>query len=212
MYKAVIFDMDGVLVNSQQMHYKTDMAVLVKAGYPAKLSDVTPYAGISNPDRWPKYKESLKLKPSVETLIEWQTKMIDEIFENSDLETLPGMPELLSHIAKKGLPAAVGSASQPALIDLVLKKLNIAHYFNALVSCEDVKQGKPAPDVFLRAAEKLGIAPEYCVVVEDAPAGVQAAKNAGMACIAFRSPHTLAQDFSQADYLVDHFEECIQWL
>jgi len=212
MYKAVIFDMDGVLVNSQSIHYETDMAVLQKAGHAAQLTDVTPYAGIANHDRWPKYRESLNLEPSAETLIEWQTALIEENFTKLPLESLPGISELLAHIADRKLPAAVGSASQPALIDLVLRKLDIAHYFQAVVSCEDVARGKPAPDVFLAAAEKLGIAPRDCIVVEDAPAGVQAAKNADMACIAFRSPHTLAQDFSLADYVVDHFAECIKWL
>ena len=212
MYEAVIFDMDGTLVDSQHLHYETDMAVLIRAGFPAKMADVVPYTGISNPDRWPKYKQSLNLVPSVETLIQWQTEMVIDIFERSNMEPLPGIPELLAHIAAKNKPIALGSASQPELIHLTLKKLDITHYFKVVVSCEDVKRGKPSPDVFLKAAEKLGVKPENCIVVEDAPVGVQAAKNAGMTCIAYRSPHTHGQDFSLADYVAGHFKECLDWL
>lgn len=211
-YKAVIFDMDGVLIDSQHLHYETDMAVLKKAGYPAEMADVVPYTGIANPERWPKYREALRLEATAEDLIKWQTEMIVEVFKNSEMVALPGIPELLEYIANKSIPIAVGSASQPELINLVLTKLDIARYFSAVVSCEDVSRGKPAPDVFLRAAEKLGADPSHCVVIEDAPVGVQAAKNAGMTCIAYRSPHTHGQDFSLADHVAGHFKECFQWL
>jgi len=212
MYKAVIFDMDGVIINSQPLHYKTDIAVLKKAGYPAVMETVVKYTGISNPDRWPKYQETLNLSYSAETLIEWQTQLIMEIFDEAPLDAIEGIPELLSHISEKGLRIALASSSQHALIELVLKKFGISHYFEVIVSGEDVSKGKPAPDVFLRTAEKLGIAPEHCIVIEDSPHGIQAAKNAKMRCIAYRNPSTYGQDFSIADYVADRYEECYQWL
>jgi HAD superfamily hydrolase (TIGR01509 family) len=212
MYQAVIFDMDGVLVDSQPLHYETDNPVLKKAGYPAVMETVVPYTGVSNPDRWPAYKKALNLEESIEVLIEWQTRMIYEIFESSDIKAIEGIPELLAYISEKGMKIALASSSQHRLIEIVLRKAGIGKFFDVIVSGEDVHKGKPAPDVFLYAAEKLGVAPVDCIVVEDAPSGIKAAKNAGMICIAYRNPNTYGQEFSLADYVADKYEECYKWI
>lgn len=208
MRRAVIFDMDGVLIDSQPLHYRVDMAVLHSYGYPATLETVVPYTGVSNPDRWPAYRMSLGLAPTVAELIEKQTAILMETFEKSTLRAIEGIPELLCWLKEQGAPTAVASSSSHALIDLVLSKTGIGAYFDALVSGEDVTQGKPAPDVFLRAAEKLNCAPAACVVVEDSPSGIRAAKNAGMLCVAYRNPNTCGQDFSLADHVIDRYDEC----
>lgn len=212
MRKAVIFDMDGVLIDSQPLHYRVDMAVLHKCGYPAKLETVTPYSGVSNPDRWPKYRATLGLTPEVDQLIAWQVEILMDTFRQEDLTAIEGIPELLSWLKAQGTVTAVASSSSHELIDLVLAKTGIARFFDALVSGEDVKAGKPAPDVFLRAAKKLGVNPEDCVVVEDSPSGILAAKNAGMRCVAYRNPNTCGQDFTHAGLVVDRYAECIPYL
>ena len=212
LYKAVIFDMDGVLLDSQHLHYQSDIAVLAKAGYQADMSTVIPYTGISNLERWPKYREDLGLEATTQTLIYWCNQMVTDIFNSAQLEPLPGIPELLNHISRKNLKIGLGSASHPWLIKLVLSKLGIAHYFSAVVSCEEVGRGKPAPDVFLHAAKKLGEPAKYCVVIEDSQVGVQSAKNAGMTCIAYCNPSVHTQDVSLADYVVKNFKECLEWL
>lgn len=200
--------MDGVLIDSQPLHYRVDMAVLHKCGYPAVLETVTPYTGMSNPDRWPKYRATLNLSPSVEQLIAWQVDILMDTFVREPLAAIDGIPDLLRWLKKNSYKTAVASSSSHDLIDLVLAKLSISGYFDALVSGEDVTVGKPAPDVFLRASEMLGLPPEVCVVVEDSPSGIRAAKNAGMLCIAYRNPNTCGQDFTLADNVVDRYVEC----
>ena len=207
MRKAVIFDMDGVLIDSQPLHYKVDMAVLHKCGYPAVLETVVPYTGVSNPDRWPKYRESLNLAQSVGELIKLQTETLADVFSNETLAAFEGIPQLLRRLKSRGVKTAVASSSPHELINLSLSKTGIDKYFDVLVSGEDVSVGKPAPDIFLFAAEKLNRAPGGCIVVEDSPNGIRAAKNAGMVCIAFRNAHTSGQDFTYADYVVDAYEE-----
>jgi len=207
MIKAVAFDMDGVLIDSQPLHYQIDMEVLKTCGYPAKLEDTTPYTGMSNPDRWPKYKAKLSLSQSVDQLIELQTKIMMDTFRSENLSPIDGIPSLLKHLNKNNIPCAVASSSSHELINLVLEKCQIRQYFAHLVSGEDVKNGKPAPDIYLKAAKAFGLNPEDCLAIEDAPSGILAAKNAGFTCIAYKNPNTYGQDFTHADYVVSHFDE-----
>jgi beta-phosphoglucomutase-like phosphatase (HAD superfamily) len=90
---------------------------------------------------------------------------------------------------------------------LVLEKIGVKNFFGFIVSGEDVTKGKPEPEIYLKAAEKAGNLPEKCVAIEDAPAGILAAKNAGLTCIAYRNPSTIGQEFSNADYVIDKFGE-----
>ena len=212
MYKAVIFDMDGVLVDSQALHYEVDMAVLKRADYTATLELVVSYTGMSNPDRWLKYKNDLNLSPTVKTLSMWQTEIVLEMFKAADLTAIKGIPELLEHISGKGLKIGLASASQSELIRIILQKLNINRYFKVIVSGEDVKTGKPAPDVYLKAADLLGVSPKDCAVIEDSTHGIMAAKSAGMMCIAYNNSTTKGQNHSQADYVTDNYEDCYSWL
>jgi len=207
--KSVIFDMDGVLIDSQPLHYQIDIRVIQACGYPADLDTVTPYTGISNQDRWPKYREELNLSPSPEQLIEMAEQAMRDIFNETKLVASPGIPALLKGIKEMGLHCGVASASSHELIQLVLNRTGIAQYFDAITSGEDVSVSKPAPDVYLRAAGKAGYPPAQCIAVEDAPVGILAAKNAGFTCIAYKNPNTFGQDFTFADHVIDHFDQCL---
>ena len=209
MKKAIIFDMDGVLIDSQPLHYEIDIRVIQACGYPANLDTVTPYTGISNPDRWPQYKNALNLASSPEKLIEMAEQAMRDIFNEADLVPSPGIPALLKGIKEMGLHCGVASASSHELIQLVLNRTGIAEYFDAITSGEDVSVSKPAPDVYLKAAQKSGYAPAQCIAVEDAPVGILAAKNAGFMCIAYKNPNTYGQIFTHADHVIGHFDECL---
>lgn len=208
MNQAIVFDMDGVLIDSQPLHYEIDIAVLKACNYPATLETVTPYTGQSNPDRWPKYKESLSLPQSVDELINMQIRIQTEIFTKANLPPIDGVTALLQFLNSLNIPCAVASSSSQELISLVLEKCEIGQYFTYLVSGEDVKHGKPAPDIYLKAAKALNLPPENCIAIEDSPIGIQAAKNAGFTCIGYKNPSTYGQDFTFADYVVSHYDEC----
>jgi len=208
MNKAIAFDMDGVLIDSQPLHYEIDMEVLKACNYPATLETVTPYTGVSNPDRWPRYKKTLGLSQSVDQLIELQVQFMIEIFNRANLAPIDGIPPLLEFLNTQNIPCAVASSSSHELIDLVLEKCKIRHHFTHLVSGEDVKAGKPAPDIYLKAARAFGLPPEECTAVEDSSIGILSAKNAGFTCIAYVNPNTHGQDFTHADYVVTHFNQC----
>jgi HAD superfamily hydrolase (TIGR01509 family) len=205
---AVIFDMDGVLIDSQPLHYELDMNVLKECGYAAELATVVPYTGLSNPDRWPQYKESLELSETVERLIELAEEHMHKIFDNATLVPIEGIPQLLDGIKAMGIKLGVASSSSHELIQLVLSRTGLEGKFDFIMSGEDLSEGKPNPEIYLKAAEKAGIAPNLCIAVEDAPAGILSAKNAGYTVIAYNNPNTLGQDFTHADHVVTKYDEC----
>ncbi len=111
------------------------------------------------------------------------------------LALLPGLPEFLARAHAQGIPMAIGSAAIPFNINFVLDNLGIRHYFQAIVSADDVALSKPHPETFLKAAEALGVAPADCLVFEDVPKGVEAAARAGMAAVVLTTTHP-ASDFA----------------
>lgn len=205
--QAFIFDMDGVLIDSQPLHYQVDMAVLDRCGVAAEMDMVTPFTGMSAPDRWPAYKARHGLAPSVDALIQLQNGILMETFRREPLSAITGIPALLAALTDEKQPLAVASSSSHALIALILEKIGVAAYFSVVVSGEDVAAGKPAPDVFLYAAEKLNTPPAACVVVEDSPNGIRAAKNAGMVCVAYKNPTTVGDGFALADYVIERYAD-----
>jgi HAD superfamily hydrolase (TIGR01509 family) len=157
-----------------------------------------------------KLKEKYGLRQTVDELV----KMKDERYidylkknENKDVLPVPGVLELIEKSYSNGLKLAIGSSAPVSEIELVLEAFDIGRFFTAVASGEEVPNSKPSPDTFLLAAQKLGISPEDCLVIEDSDNGVKAAKTAGMKCIAFRNPNTKPQNLSGADLLVNHISE-----
>ena len=112
-----------------------------------------------------------------------------DLVRRGAVRLLPGVRELLDGFRALGVPQAVGSSAPAGNLELLLSSAGVAGYFGAVVSGDDVKRGKPDPEVFALGAAKLGVPPGECLVVEDAVAGVQAARAAGMACLAVLSGH-----------------------
>ncbi|MDR2648499.1 MAG: HAD family hydrolase [Clostridiales bacterium] len=215
MRDTVIFDMDGVLIDSQPLHFDIDLKVLRAAGASPTQADAERHAGMANRDRWPDYKREFGLNLSADELISLHVGILMNLFRESALEPIKGIPELLVMLKEARIKTAVASSSSMDLISLILDKLRIARYFDALVTGEDVKNGKPAPDVFLKAAEKFNSKPGQCIVIEDSANGVLAAKRAGMQCIAYKNPASGVQDLSSADIVIDSFSQIngsLEWL
>jgi len=205
MVKAVIFDMDGVLVDSQPFHFEVDRAVLAQCGHPVSLSVVQNYAGMSNQNRWAKYKLDFDLKQSVDELIAVHVATIMEKLDAVDLQAIAHIPALLELLKSKGLPMAVASSSSYDFIYKMLDKIGIRDAFAVILSGEDMPNSKPAPDIFLRAAALLGHDTENCVVVEDSASGVAASVAAEIRCVGFRNPNSGTQDLSGANWIVSDF-------
>lgn len=125
---------------------------------------------------------------------------------------MPGVEHLIKQLKKNEFPLALASSSYPEVIEIILQKTGLKHYFDVVVDSQMAGASKPEPDIFLLAAQKLGIQPERCVVIEDSTNGIEAAKSAGMYCVAYAGPGSELQDQSRADIIISDFGELLPYL
>ena len=207
MITSVLFDMDGVLLDSQPMHYDADIVTLEHYGVKISASDVEKYAGTTNRDRYIKYKDEYCIDATVEEMVKFREHCIMRFVQEYSLEPIGGVVELLKSVKSSGLKTAVASSSSYDYIYAVLDRFNIRSYFDAVVSGEDMENGKPAPDIFLETARVIDSRSEECVVVEDSYNGVLAAVRAGMKVVGYVNLSSGSQDLSIATVIIDNFNK-----
>lgn len=205
--KAVIFDMDGVLVDSEPLHYESDSELLRRLGISVPDGYLDRFIGMSNPAIWEAIASEFKIQKDVREILNAQLSLKLKLLKRAEVKPIDGIPELLKEIRRAGLPVAVASSSSAIFIKEVLKRIGVDRLIDGFVSGESVANSKPEPDVFLKAAEFLGVLPADCVVIEDSKNGTIAAKRAGMKCVGFNNPHPGNQDLSAADLIIDDFRK-----
>ena len=205
--KAMLFDMDGVLVDSEPIHFAGRKLTLKRYGVDITDEELSHYTGILAKPFLRDIAEQRGVDIPIDEAAEFVPIDFKTEFERHEIKPIDGIKNLLENLAAKNIPMAIASSSSPQLIREFIKRLEIEKYFTALVSGHEVKQSKPAPDIYLKAAELVKIAPAECVVLEDSRNGILAGKAAGMYCIGFRSPHSGNQDFSKADVIVNKISE-----
>lgn len=188
---SVIFDLDGTLVDSEPNYYEATRQTLVEHGVPAfTWAQHERFVGISTQETLALLKERHGLKTPVEELLA-ETNRRYLALARAGTRVYPEMRKFVELLAAEGVPMAVASGSSPEAIEAILTGTGLDAYLRTVVSADEVAYGKPAPDVFLEAARRLGAAPADCVVLEDAAPGAAAAHAAGMRCIAI--PYVAAQ-------------------
>ncbi|AIS52963.1 phosphorylated carbohydrates phosphatase [Thermoanaerobacter kivui] len=207
MIKAVIFDMDGVIIDSEPLHIKLEGELFKKLGVEVSEEEHLSFVGSSSYYMWSKIKEKFNLPYSVEELVEMDRKRyLEYVLNTGEIIPVKGIKEAVEILFANEYKLAVASSSPIDVIQLVVKKLRIDKYFEVLISGDYVKNSKPEPDIFLYTADKLGVKPHECVVIEDSHNGVQGAKKAGMKVIGFKNPNSGNQDLSAADSIIDSFD------
>lgn len=187
MLKGLIFDLDGTLTLTQQFHAMAYAEVFSKYGIKYTREDDYAFAGQGGhcivPETFAKHDR--KITPEEEEQIINQKKQVyDRMLAENTIEAVPGIKDFLTRMKTQGLKMAVASGNRLDSIEIILKRVGIRDFFEVIVTNQDVQKSKPAPDIFLKAAEKLGLKPEECIVFEDAINGIQAANAAGIKCIA----------------------------
>jgi len=193
MVTGIIFDFDGVICDSMTLHTAIHQKILQAHGKHLTLKELEQYAGVPVKDL---YQTVLQKSEPVSLMYEEYNSILLRDAP-AIIKPIDGIKELLEQL--HDVPKAIGSSSNRAFILLCLQVLQLEHHFKHIVSIDDVKKGKPDPEIFLKAAEHLGLQPAQCTVIEDGIAGMLAAKRAGMYCIG------LVDDTSQeypADKLV----------
>jgi len=211
--QAVIFDMDGVLVDSEPLHRQHIQAFLVKLGVsePEKLTHN--FKGVGTKDTSRIIIETFDLSHSVEEMTKMSRQAyLDHLNSLEELPSIPGAVAFVKNLAAAGHPLALASSASSKRIEMFLEKLGLTKYFKVIASGDHVERSKPAPDIFLLAARKLGMDPQDCVVIEDAENGVAAAKAAGMKCIAYGGSDHNTDNLLDADLVVKDFTKLINAL
>jgi HAD superfamily hydrolase (TIGR01509 family) len=205
--KAVIFDMDGVIIDSEPIHFEVDMQTMKDFGCNISKEELNKYVGTTNEYMFTDIKNKYKLDKSAEEIINYRCELVKRKVIESDLMPIEGIIDLLKNLKAKNIPAAIASSSPRDFIEVVVSKFGIEDYFSCILSGEEVENGKPAPDIYVETAKKLRVKPEECIVIEDSKNGVLAAKKANMKCIGFKNVNSGEQDLSKADFIVNSIRE-----
>jgi|WetSurMetagenome_2_1015567.scaffolds.fasta_scaffold70272_1 HAD superfamily hydrolase (TIGR01509 family) len=201
--KAVIFDLDGVLIDTEPLHALADIRILNESGIHPPGDYFDRFVGWTNKAMWDQIKKEYPLTVGYEELTERQMTLKLSLLKETDFEPISGIPELLEFLKKMKIPLAIASSSPRQFIEAVTEKLGISGYFTILMSGDEVERSKPEPDIFLKVADFLRMNPSDCLVIEDSESGTIAAKRAGMKCIGYRNENSGQQDLSKADLIVD---------
>lgn len=207
MSKAVIFDMDGVIVDTEYIFFATKTQMLIERGIDTDESYQHQFMGTSFDYMWRTMKEENHLEDSVSDLIAEMNHRREVMTEKEGIKTIKGVRELINFLKEKGYRLGVASSAPQTEILSNLEKIGLSEAFAIKLSGDEVVKPKPEPDVFLRVAELLEVEPSDCLVIEDSRNGSRAAKAAGMTCIGFANPDYPSQDLSVCDYLVTDFAD-----
>lgn len=203
--QAVVFDMDGVIVDSEPLHEQAFLDVFDELGYSGRHGIHFPdYYGRSDEALWLDFIANHRPSQPFEELMDRKRHRLIELIRR-DQPIFEGLPDLVEALAAR-YPLALASGSPHPVIDEVLAMRGLHRFFKTVVSVTDVPKPKPAPDVFLRAAELLGVVPSGCWVIEDSAVGVTAARHAGMGVIAITNSLSPAE-LAHAAFVVDTYEE-----
>lgn len=208
MEKAVIFDMDGVIIDSEQVHKEAAYVLIGRLGFSVSETLFETFTGRRSVDCWQLMMDAQQEEVSYDPvkLAEEEEEIFFSLYyDQLKAELVPGVQELIMKFRSMGLKLIVASSSPIIAIEKMLTHFRLESVFAGFVSGEQVEHGKPEPDIFLAAAKELGVDPSDCLVIEDSDAGVLAAKKAGMKAIGYANPNSHNQQLNEADLVVNDF-------
>ncbi len=209
--KAILFDLDGLMVDSEPHSLASWEAVLEERGVQLDQLTIESILGLRIDTTARTLIDKYNLPDTVQALSDAKTDYQIAHLEGK-VKPMPGLIELLDEIDRRGLKKAVASSGIRRYVEEVLRVNGLLDRFSVIITGDQVAHGKPAPDVFLAAARALNVEPSYCLVLEDAATGVQAAKAAGMTCIAVPDHGMAKLDLSQADQIMASLHDVQEYL
>ena len=207
MIQTVIFDLDGVIIDSEPVHFRLEKQMLDELQIAVSSEEHNSYVGMSSENMWATIvsRHNLSYQPA-ELVQKKYSLYIDHLLNEQNLHPIPGVADLIKELYENNFKLIIASSSPAEVIDAILKKFDLSKYFSATISGTELTHSKPHPEIFLRAAKLADSRPDECVVIEDSENGVTAAKAAGMKCIGFANPNSGVQDLIRADIIIKSFE------
>lgn len=206
MINAVIFDMDGVMIDSEPLWEKTERILLARRSIDYSPDYRDKIVGLNQRDSGRLLVDTFDLDETVDDIINERISILTSIYEE-ELELIPALVPLLEQLAREGYRLAVASSSPLRVVTFVLDMFSLHNHFLTVVSGDSVGNGKPHPDIYLHTADMLGVVPAECVAIEDSINGLRSAKGAGMYCIAIPDKRLTPEQFESADVILDSLRE-----
>jgi HAD superfamily hydrolase (TIGR01509 family) len=208
MIQTVIFDMDGVIVDTEPVHHYAYNQLFKQLNLEVSPEFYASFTGFSTKNTFEKIKANFEVQDDINSLIDLKRQLFNDAFDQKeDLYLLEGVEDLIKDLHKNGMQLVLASSSAKVTIDRIFRRFDLYKYFTHIVSGEDFPQSKPHPAIFQHAAFLSGTPIENCIVIEDSTNGIKASKAAGIYCIGYDSPNSRLQDYSLADEVVFDFKE-----
>lgn len=208
MLKAVLFDMDGVIVDTEPLHHKAYQQMFSKVGIEVSSSMYEGFTGQSTYDICKQLCSHFELKQNPQELVQLKRDFFTKLFfEDDDLQLINGVEQLIKNYFDNGLTLILASSASMFTINNVMKRFNLDPYFSEKLSGADLKASKPHPEIFINAAKAARVLQNECFVIEDSTNGIKAAKGAGIFCVAYKSEHSKNQDYTLADMVISDYNE-----
>lgn len=208
MIQTVIFDMDGVIVDTEPVHHFAYLQHFKDLNIDVSPEMYASFTGNSTKNIYERLKDIYKLTDEVPLLVETKRNLFNDAFDKKeDLYLLDGVLDLIKDLHSNGMQLVLASSSANVTIERIFKRFDLNQYFSHKVSGEDFPKSKPHPAIFLKAAALANTPVENCIVIEDSTNGIRASKAAGIYCVAYDSVNSKLQDLSEADQVIHHFNE-----
>lgn len=209
MIKGIIFDMDGVIIESESIYMESEKDLFKKYGIELNDKEREKFTGVTLDEIWKKInkKYNIEAKYNLENIIEDHVESFYQGLKENNIQMIEGVENWIKKLSKMNRKMLIASSSFPRIVNYIYQKFDLDHYMEGFIDISSIQNGKPDPEIFIKAAKLLGLDSNQCLVIEDSENGVTAAKKAGMKCVAYNGRNSSFQNLSKADLIIKEYND-----